>query len=58
MDFYHSWMYTQVLNTEWFMWTIVCLLLGINVLSPMIVWFAMRGRHLLKNYLNFRKQQR
>jgi len=48
MDFYHSWIYTHVLNTAWFMWTVVFSVLGINLLAPVIVWYFLIGRKLLE----------
>ncbi|WP_162354586.1 hypothetical protein [Paenibacillus lycopersici] len=58
MDIYHSWIYQHVFNTEWFMWIVVYVVLGLNILSPLLVWFFITGRKLLKRYLAHRKQQR
>jgi hypothetical protein len=44
MDFYHSWLYEQVINTTWFMWIVVYTVLGINLLSPLIVWYFINGK--------------
>ncbi|MDQ8734942.1 hypothetical protein [Paenibacillus sp. LHD-38] len=57
MDFYHSWIYQHVINTEWFMWSVVYLVLGINVLSPVLVWYAMNGKHIIKKYRELKKQR-
>ncbi|AZN38355.1 hypothetical protein [Paenibacillus albus] len=56
MDFYHSWIYQNVFNTEWFMWIVVCLILGINIIAPLIVWYFITGKKLLKRYLQHKKQ--
>ncbi|WP_336787244.1 hypothetical protein [Paenibacillus sp. MMO-177] len=42
MDFYHSWIYQKMLNTEWFLWLIFGSLLALNFLSPIIVWYVIR----------------
>ncbi|WP_127533797.1 hypothetical protein [Paenibacillus kobensis] len=48
MDLYHSWLYQKIINTQWFMWTIVYVTLGINILAPAIVWFFNNYRRLFK----------
>jgi hypothetical protein len=57
LDFYHSWLYRHLINTEWFMWVIVYVVLGINILLPLIVWYAMRGKEILRSYFKHKKQQ-
>lgn len=49
MDFYHSWLYRYVLDTEWFMWTIVWFAVGVNLLAPVITWLFLVGRRPGKN---------
>ena len=44
MDFYHSWIYINILNAKWFIWTIVVIVLAFNVLSPIIVWAVINGK--------------
>ncbi|REE81023.1 hypothetical protein A8990_12069 [Paenibacillus taihuensis] len=56
MDFYHSWIYQKVINTEWFMWIIVCVVLGINIISPLIVWYFITGKKMVKKYIAHKKQ--
>ncbi|MFC5530947.1 hypothetical protein [Cohnella yongneupensis] len=59
MDLCHSWIYEQVLNTEGFMWTIVYSVLGVNVFSPLIVWYFIEGKPLFaKARKSFKQQQR
>jgi len=41
---YDSWIYQYVLNTKWFMWTIVVTVLGSNILLPVWVWLLTSGR--------------
>ncbi|WP_308637864.1 hypothetical protein [Paenibacillus silvisoli] len=57
MDFYHSWMYQKVINTEWFMWIIVYIVLGVNIMSPFIVWYFINGKKLIKQYFQHRKER-
>ncbi|WP_186445792.1 hypothetical protein [Paenibacillus cremeus] len=57
MDFYHSWVYMYVINTEWFMWTVVYTVLAVNILSPLIAWYVIRGRKLIRTFLLLRKQK-
>ncbi|WP_165452253.1 hypothetical protein [Paenibacillus thalictri] len=57
MDFYHSWLYQQVINTEWFMWSVVWLVLIVNLLLPGIVWYAMNGKRIIQNYRMLKKQR-
>lgn len=44
MDIYHSWLYEHVLNTEWFMWTMVFAVLGTNVAAPVLLWYYLNGK--------------
>ncbi|MEQ6390024.1 hypothetical protein RZN22_11925 [Bacillaceae bacterium S4-13-58] len=46
MDFYHWWIYENVFNTTWFMWTFVILIFGVNIFSFVIIWMIMNGRSL------------
>ncbi|MBO9596947.1 MAG: hypothetical protein J7559_03870 [Cohnella sp.] len=55
MDLYHSWIYERLLNTEWFMWTLVYLVLGVNILSPLIVWYFVGGRQSIAKAIRTRK---
>jgi hypothetical protein len=57
MDLYHSWVYERLLNTEWFMWTLVYFVIGINILSPLIVWYVVGGRKSIAKAIRMRKQQ-
>ncbi|WP_027085758.1 hypothetical protein [Cohnella panacarvi] len=58
MDLYHSWVYERLLNTEWFMWTLVFSVLGINILSPLIVWYVVGGRRAISKVIRMSKRQR
>lgn len=44
MDFYKSWIYTHFLNEEWFIWGVVAVILGGNLLFPALVWLLLRGK--------------
>ncbi len=52
MWLFNSWIYQNILNTEWFMWGIVITVFGFNFLSPIIVFFALSEKKL---HLNFKK---
>jgi hypothetical protein len=41
---YHSWVYIHIINTPWFMWTIVSITFGFNFLLPLIVWYVFSSR--------------
>ncbi|CAM3784943.1 hypothetical protein COLU111180_08210 [Cohnella lubricantis] len=60
MIFYHSWLYRSILNTEWFMWTMVYLVLGGNLLAPIVAWFyaVMRRRRKTKRETHARMPHR
>lgn len=57
MDLYHSWIYERLLNTEWFMWTLVAFVLGVNILSPLIVWYVVGGKQAIANAIRTRRRQ-
>jgi hypothetical protein len=46
LNFYHTWIYEYFLNTGWFIWTIVVLVMGGNILAPIILWFLMSRREI------------
>ncbi|MCX7571174.1 hypothetical protein OS242_14575 [Tumebacillus sp. DT12] len=46
MDLYHNWVYVHVLNTPWFVWGIVLIVLTFNLLSPVILWITFSGRKI------------
>ncbi|MFS0862475.1 hypothetical protein [Fredinandcohnia sp. 179-A 10B2 NHS] len=46
MDLYHSWLYIHVLNTTWFVWAVVIIVFGFNLIAPIIIWFVMNGRRI------------
>lgn len=46
MNFYHWWIYENVFNTAWFVWSFVIFILAFNVLSPVIIWLTFSGRKL------------
>ena len=46
MDFYHSWIYINILNAKWFIWTIVVMILAFNILAPIIVWIVINGKKM------------
>ncbi|MFD0672164.1 hypothetical protein [Cohnella sp. GCM10027633] len=45
MDVYHAWIYVHMLNTEWFMWTLVLSALGTNVAAPFLLWYYLNKRN-------------
>lgn len=46
MDLYHSWIYENILNTKWFVWTIVIGVFTFNFLGPILVWFVMNSKSI------------
>ncbi|EFM10607.1 conserved hypothetical protein [Paenibacillus curdlanolyticus YK9] len=48
MDLYHSWIYMKVINTSWFMWSLVSVVLGLNLLTPLIIWYIINRKRLTK----------
>lgn len=46
VDFYHTWIYEYILNTNWFIWIIIIFVLGGNIVSPIILWFLLSGKRL------------
>ncbi|WML53598.1 hypothetical protein RCG17_02650 [Neobacillus sp. PS3-12] len=55
MDFYHNWLYEYILNTNWFIWIIIILVMGGNIVSPILLWFLMSGKKI--PFFNKNKQQ-
>lgn len=48
MDLHDSWFYIHILNSTWFLWTLVVLVLGGNVLAPILIWLIMSSTPLIK----------
>ncbi|ARU59904.1 hypothetical protein CBW65_01645 [Tumebacillus avium] len=46
MNFYHWWIYENIFNTTWFVWTFVIFILAFNIFSPVIIWLTFSGRKL------------
>ncbi|HJV46819.1 MAG TPA: hypothetical protein VJ824_13970 [Bacillota bacterium] len=46
MDLYHSWIYIQLINTIWFAYFWIALIIGGNIITPLIIWFVMSGKPL------------
>ena len=46
MDLYHSWFYEYILNTPYFLWTVVVFVFGFNFLGPVLVWFVMNSKSI------------
>lgn len=44
MDFYHFWLYQYVINTIWFLWIIVGVVIVLNFSGPVIIWLVMTGK--------------
>jgi len=44
MDFYHFWLYQYVINTIWFLWIIVGVVIVLNFSGPVIFWLVMTGK--------------
>lgn len=46
MDFYHTWIYINIFNAKWFIWTIVVIVLAFNILAPVLVWVVINGKKM------------
>jgi small-conductance mechanosensitive channel len=46
MDFYHWWIYKNIFNATWFIWTIVIIVFAFNLLGPILIWFRINSRPL------------
>jgi len=40
---YDTWIY-RLLNSTWFVWSLVVSVLALNVLMPVFIWLLMNGR--------------
>ncbi|MFC5447133.1 hypothetical protein [Paenibacillus aestuarii] len=56
MDFYHSVIYMYVFNTEWFMWIVVSVVLAVNILVPVFIWYYFKGRSIIQRYKSMKQQ--
>ncbi|GMK38570.1 hypothetical protein PCCS19_16240 [Paenibacillus sp. CCS19] len=56
MDLYHSWLYQKLLNTQWFMWTVVYLVFAVNALSPITVYLIMNWK-VIKERFQMKKKK-
>ncbi|MEH6906418.1 hypothetical protein [Neobacillus drentensis] len=48
MDFYHNWLYQSLFNTKWFLWSIVGIVIALNMTGPILVWITMVGKNKSK----------
>lgn len=48
MDFYNSWIYRHFLNKEWFIWGVVIVILGGNLLFPVLVRMLLGGKPIFR----------
>ncbi|MGG0718269.1 hypothetical protein ABE096_11855 [Robertmurraya massiliosenegalensis] len=54
MDLYHTFIYEKIFNAPWFILSFVFIVILLNFLGPVIVWFIMNSkpmpilRHLKK----------
>lgn len=46
MNLYHLWIYEHILNTRWFVSSIVYFLFVINMLGPILIWLIMSGKKI------------
>lgn len=46
MNLYHTWIYQNVLNTEWFVWGIVIFIFAFNILSPILLWRVVTSKKM------------
>lgn len=55
MDLYHSWVYVNILNAKWLIWSIVIIVLAFNILAPIITWTVINGKGL--PFVNSKKKR-
>lgn len=41
MDWYHTWIYTHVINSNWFLWSVVIIIFAFNFIAPILMWLIM-----------------
>ncbi len=46
MDIYHTWIYVNILNQEWFIWTIITMVFLLNFLAPIHIWLVMNSKSM------------
>lgn len=56
MNLYSSWVYQYILNAEWFVWGIIIVVLGFNLLSPFFLWYSLTETKITYNPLKYVKK--
>ncbi|WP_318505428.1 hypothetical protein [Bacillus sp. T3] len=46
MDFYHWWIYRNILNAQWFVWSVVIFIFIFNFLGPVLMWLTINSKPL------------
>jgi hypothetical protein len=44
MDFYHSWLYLNFIDTKWFLWILVGAIMGLNLIGPVLIWMIFNSK--------------
>ncbi|WP_066059073.1 hypothetical protein [Robertmurraya korlensis] len=60
MEFYSTWVYRNIFNAEWALWTFVVMIMTLNILAPIFVWMIMNGTpvtNLLKKRMKNKKEE-
>ncbi|MFA9559619.1 hypothetical protein ACERII_20110 [Evansella sp. AB-rgal1] len=46
MTIYDLWIYKYILNTEWFVWTILIFIFAFNIITPILFWFSITEKKI------------
>lgn len=41
MWLFNTWIYQNILNTEWFLWGIIVFVFGFNIFAPIIIFISL-----------------
>lgn len=46
MSLFQTWIYQNILNTEWMIWIVVAIVFGFNFLAPIFVYYALAEKKM------------
>ena len=56
MNLFNTWIYQYFLNTEWFIWGIIVIVLGFTLLTPIFLWFSLTETKFKFNPIKYIKK--
>ncbi|MCT8139420.1 hypothetical protein H1D32_17955 [Anaerobacillus sp. CMMVII] len=56
MWLYNTWIYQNVINTEWMIWLIIVIVFGFNFLSPIFFYYALAEKKMKFNLTKYMKK--